>query len=608
MRPLRLDPELLRVEQAQRVGRLLATFALVGVMGGLGAGAFELLVGSFKHVFLDLGAGFRPPSAVGDQHFFEPSTSPYRAWVLALLPVLGGLLGGMLVYWLAPDADGPGTEAAIDAFHNRRGRIRKRVPFVKTIASALTLGTGGSAGREGPIALIGAGIGSVLSDMLRLGVRERRMLMVAGMAAGIGAVFRAPLAAALFSAEVLYQEMDMEFDVIVPSVISSIVAYSVFTLMFGAQPLFVTAEFSFRDPRELLPYTGLAIACAIGAWAFTNLFRTTERVFRRLPIPRVLKPALGGVGVGLFAVFLPETVGSGYGYLQEAFLESARLPLAILGIIAVGKMVTTSLTVGSGQSGGVFGPSVVIGGAIGGVVGELVKSVAPWLVPHSGAFVMVGMAGFFSAAANTPISSIIMVSEMTGNYRLLVPSMWVCMIAFLLARRTHLYFGQIERRSASPVHLGEMMQDVLKRLTVGDALKSAVHEPFVSVNAGTSLAELSERFASSRHSCFPVVDDEGRLVGVIDDGALRMAVTMQGQGMEDIIVAHDLIERAPVIRRADSLLYAMHQMVTSGREELVVVDDDDAGKAVAALSRRDLVSAYDIEVHRDVEPHSPLAF
>ncbi|NJK88952.1 MAG: chloride channel protein [Myxococcales bacterium] len=321
MRRMTLQPDLLPVDHAQRVGRLLALCALVGVVAGFGAAVFEVLVGLLKHLCLDGAAGFRPPAAVGDKHLFAPTDTPLSPWVLASLPILGGLVGGSIVYRWAPDADGPGTEAAIDAYHNRRGLIRGRVPIIKTIASAITLGTGGSAGREGPIALIGAGLGSFLAQRLQLGVRERRMLMVAGLAAGIGAIFRAPLAAALFSAEVLYREMDMEFEVIVPSVISSIVSFSVFTLMFGAAPLFETAGLRFDDPRELFAYSLLALSSAAGAWTFIRIFRRVERTFRELDMPKFLKPALGGVGVGIFALILPETIGSGYGYIQQAFVR-----------------------------------------------------------------------------------------------------------------------------------------------------------------------------------------------------------------------------------------------------------------------------------------------
>jgi CIC family chloride channel protein len=590
-------------DHAQRVGRLLGLAALMGVVGGLGAAGFEIVVAGMKLVLLDGLAGHRAPAAAGDHPIFGHSDTDFVPWILALLPVVGGLLGGALVYGLAPDADGPGTEAAIDAYHNRRGVVRGRVPLVKALASALTLSTGGSAGREGPIALIGAGMGSFIARVLDLSVRERRMLMVAGMAAGIGAIFRAPMAAALFSAEVLYREMDMEFEVIVPGVISSIVAFSVFTLMFGAQPLFTTPGFEFSDPRQLLPYTLLALGCAGGAWMFIRVFMRVQAMFRSLSIHRMLKPALGGVVVGTFALVAPETIGAGYGYIQLAFERTPEISLLLL--LVFGKMITTSFTVGSGQSGGVFGPSVVIGGAVGGLVGVGCHAVMPSIAPPVGAFMMVGMAGFFSAAANTPLSSIIMVSEMTGNYRLIVPTMWVCVIGFILVRRSSLYEGQMARRSASPVHLGEMMQEVLQGLSVKAALQRCA-EPMITVHAGTPLRELIERFASSHHASFPVVDDEGRLVGVVDDDALRQAVAMDG--MHSLVVAHDLSEPAPTLSEEDTLHEAMHKMVTSGHDELVVVDGAGT-RPVGALSRRVLVAAYDLHMQESLkDPTVPFRF
>ncbi|MGF1510990.1 MAG: chloride channel protein [Myxococcota bacterium] len=582
---LRIQPD--TATHAQQVGRVLVLAAVMGVLAGLGAAVFEVAVAVVKTGLLDGLAGYRAPAASGDHPLFGHTETPLRPWVLAFLPALGGLVGGAVVYLLAPNADGSGTDTAIDAYHNRRAVIRTRIPVVKTIASAITLGTGGSAGREGPIALIGAGIGSVLAMFLRLNVRERRMLMVAGMAAGIGAIFRAPLAAALFSAEVLYREMDMEFEVIVPSVISSIVAFSTFTLMFGAEPLFSTPAFRFQDPRELISYTVLALACSASAWLFIRLFGRIQSFFRKLRVPKICKPTLGGLGVGVFAFVAPETIGSGYGFLQTAFESEPQLSLLLL--LVFGKMVTTALTVGSGQSGGVFGPSIVIGGAVGGLVAMGCRAVLPETMPPHGAFIMVGMAGFFSAAANTPLSSIIMVSEMTGNYRLIVPTMWVCVISFMLVRKSSLFEGQLAGRSASPVHLGEMMQEVLERLTVKDALQRCA-EPLITVHAGTSLAELIERFANSHHSSFPVVDDRGHLVGVVDDAALRQAVAMEG--MKSLIVAHDLTETAPTLSEDDSLHEAMNKMVTSGHDELVVVDRTGS-RPVGALSRRVLVAAYD---------------
>ncbi|MCA9554339.1 MAG: chloride channel protein [Myxococcales bacterium] len=593
--------QLIPVERATRVGRLIALTAVVGVIAGLGGIVFEVLTEFLKHHLLDGLAGYHPPGPAGQSELFEPYPTPFRPWILAILPVLGGLVGSALVLWVAPEAEGHGTDAAIDAYHRKRGVIRARVPVVKTIASAITLATGGSAGREGPIAQIGAGFGSVMSTVLGLSAQERRILMVAGMAAGIGAVFRAPLAAALFAAEVLYREMDLEFEVIVPSVISSIVAFSVFTLAFGADPLFATPGFRFDDPWHLLPYTLLTLAVAAGARTYVAVFYWVRDFFKHLPVTPILKPVMGGAVVGLFAFFLPEAMSSGYGLVQAAF--TGKVGLGLLAAVAVGKIITTSFTVASGQSGGVFGPAVVIGGLIGGAVGLVSERYLPGISPPGGAFVIVGMAGFFAAAANTPISTIIMVSEMTGNYHLLVPSMWVCVLAFLLVRRHTLYEHQLARRTDSPVHLGEMMGEVLKILSVREAITGATHEPMVTVKANASFKELSRCFAETRHSCFPVVDANGKLLGVVGEDALRQALTIDG--LADVVVAADLIERAPTLIPTESLHSAMRKMVQGKRDELVVVSDEDETMPMATLSRRDLIAAYDTRIQKTLEEVEP---
>ncbi len=333
--------------------------------------------------------------------------------MLLLIPAVGGILSGLLVFIFAPEAEGHGTDAAIASFHYRQGQIRPRVPFVKLIASAITIGTGGSGGREGPIALIGAGFGSFIGSQFRLRPSERRILMAAGVGAGVAAIFRAPLAGALFAAEILYRSIDFESEVIVPAALASTAAYCTFGLAFGWSPLFtlppeVVQNLSFRNPSQLLAYVLLAFFLVVLAMLYTKSFYGISHAFRRLPLPRHVKPAIGAFATGLVGVGLYYLLGRneqvlavlsfGYGALQDALTvqsqSGADLFFAlVLLVIALGKIATTSLTIGSGGSGGVFGPSMVIGGCGGGALGIVLHHYWPAMVPHPSSFIIVGMAG-----------------------------------------------------------------------------------------------------------------------------------------------------------------------------------------------------------------------
>jgi CIC family chloride channel protein len=589
MRLQGLRDYLLPASRAQSVGRLLALCAGIGALVGGGAILFELALQLIRYLLLDGLAGYRPAGSARETGIWGTTDTPFRPWVLAMLPALGGLLGGVLIYWVAPEAEGHGTDAVIDAYHRRRGRIRGRVPLVKAVASAITLGSGGSAGREGPVAQIGAGISFSVAKLLRLSTRERRVLMVAGMAAGIGCMFRAPLAGALFAAEVLYEEMDLEFEVIVPGAFASIAAYSVFTLAFDTAPLFNTQGYSFGDPLELIPYALLAVIVAGGAKVYVSTFYGIHDRFALLRTWPPLKPALGGVGVGLFAFFLPEVMGTGYALVQRSL--DGHLPLLLLGAIIIGKILTTSLTVGSGQSGGVFGPAIVIGAALGGLVGEISNQFVGWHSPPVGAFVIVGMAGFFAGAANTPLSTIVMVSEMVGNYHLLVPTLWVSTIAFVLVRRSTLYRSQVPRRADSPVHRDEMLSDVLKTITVQEALDDPEHQPAAIVHPETSLRNILRLFDETHRDALPVTDEQSHLIGVIKDFDLRHVLATET--IDHALTARDLMKTTPLLTPSESLHSAMHKMVESNQDELVVVADNDPKRVIGTLSRHDLIAAYD---------------
>lgn len=604
-------------------GRLLLIWTVIGLVAGLGAVGFFVMLDAAKELFLGYLANYRSPAPGLESSLFEFGTWTQEQhlvrWMLLILPAVGGLISGLIVFTWAPEAEGHGTDAAIEAYHLRDGAVRARVPLIKAVTSALVIGTGGSAGREGPIAQIGSGFGSILGRWLKVPAQERRVYMAAGMAAGIGAIFHAPLAGALFAAEVMYRGPDFEHEILVPGFVSSIVAYSVFGWIFGFHPLFATPAYDFGNPLLLLPYAILALTVSLGAALYVRCFYAWRHVmFHRISrIPNHLKPALGGLLVGVIGFFLPETLATGYGVVQRCFnsdtgqgadlsslpsmetlqtmlpagMDSLWVTAALLAVLALGKILTTAFTVGSGGSGGVFGPAVAIGGMIGGATGLVCQQLLPSLHVQPGAFALVGMAGFFAGAANTPVSTIIMISEMTGNYNLLLPSMLVCILAFLLCRRVNLYQKQLESRLHAPSKLGNMVGAVLSRMTVAQALSTRRDTPLITVRGEDGFENLSRRFALSSQNCFPVLDDQGRLTAVIDGRDIRRIIAEQGLGQ--LIIAAD-IQRPPVtVKLNESLLTAMSTMLRVNSVELLVVSEDDSQRVLGVLSRGDVFAAYD---------------
>src|SRR5947209_6246535 len=312
--------------------------------------------------------------------------------------------------------------------------------------------------------------------------------MAAGMGAGIAAIFRAPLAGALFASEVLYRSPEFEPEVIMPAALASVVSYCTFGLFFGWQPLFGKLDVGFSGPTELIGYAALIPVVVILAMLYTRSFYGLTALFHRLPVPQKLRPAIGAFLTGVIGLTLYysldrnqdtlSVMSFGYGILQRAFTHPTGMA-AVLVAVAVGKIATTGLTIGSGGSGGVFGPSMVIGGCAGGAVGIVLHRLSPTLVPHPATFVIVGMAGFFAAAAKTPVSTLVIVSEMTGNYNLLLPTLWVCIIAFLLSDEQSIYSSQVLSRSRSPAHQGEYVRDVLSGLRVRQFLTPGREVPTI---------------------------------------------------------------------------------------------------------------------------------
>lgn len=606
--PLRWFPEFwdLGRRRIRPQAKLLGLSLLIGVIAGVGAIAFFTACQLVAHYALDAFVGYRPHAPLGEPPVFADTEQAFRPWLLLVAATAGGLVSGWLVFTFAPEAEGHGTDAAIASYHHQGGQIRPRVPVVKMIASALTLGTGGSGGREGPIAQIGAGFGSFLADVLRLRPAERRVLMAAGMGAGVAAIFRAPLAGALFAAEVLYRSPDFESEVIIPAALASITAYCTFGLAFGWDPLFglpgdVLTALTFANPLELIPYSLLAIFVVVLAMIYTRSFYYLTHMFHRVGLRRKLKPALGAflsaaVGLMLYAISGSDerslaVLSFGYGILQDALLVAdPSLTFAwILLVVAVGKIVTTGLTIGSGGSGGVFGPSMVIGGCGGGALGIVLRWLWPAAVSHPASFVIVGMAGFFAAAAKTPFSTLVMVSELTGSYGLLLPSLWVCILAFLLSDEQSIYDSQVESRSRSPAHQGDYVRDVLAGISVGRFISATDSVP--SFGPSDPLPSILERLSSGSHAVLPVVDADGRLLGIISLEEVLLAAN--APHLRSLVLAADLMRsQVTPLRPGDRLDYALELFVESDLLALPVVDDAQHGRVVAMIKRADVSSTY----------------
>ncbi len=577
-------------------GQWFFYFVLIGIISGLGAILFHYLCGLGMHYFLDMMAGYRPSSPAGE-HLLLPSTNtPFSRWMLLLLPALGGLFSGWLVYTFAPEAEGHGTDAAIDAYHHKEGKIRTRIPFIKTIASTVTLTTGGSGGREGPIAQIGAGFGSFLGTKLGLSARERRIMMAAGMGAGIGSIFRAPLAGALFAAEVLYRDPDFESEVIIPAGISSVVAYCMFCLVFGWGSLFDSPEFTFCNPLELGPYMVLSgILVLVGA-LYVTVFYGVVDLFHKWKIPNHIKPAIGGLITGIIGFFLPYTLAFGYGMAQQAILNNVAIPVLIA--LAIGKIFTTAFSIGSGGSGGVFGPSVVIGGAMGGAVGKIFHSLLPTVVTQPGSFVIVGMAGFFTAVSNTPISTIIFVSEMTNSYHLLLPSLLVCSLCYLLSRKWTIFQNQVKSRIDSPAHAGEFMMDILQIMKVED-MKDLLRD-VQCVSENMKLSAFKTVLQASKQHYFPVLNSQGQLTGVFSSTDLRGVIF--APHIEDLVIMKDVMtSRLITTTLGEDLNTALIKLTQKNIDALPVVDEDDPQKLISMIYRRDVITFYNDYVRKNRE-------
>jgi CIC family chloride channel protein len=590
----------------QILGRMLLHAALVGAAAGLMGSIFFAGVEALQRGVLESWSGYIPLRAGGEEILGEVRRrGPFRPWLLVVIPAAGAFLGGAISTWLAPETRGGGSDAIIEAFHRKGGLVRKRVAFVKGIVSILTLGSGGSGGREGPTMQMGGALGSLVGQSLRVTERERRILLVAGTAAGMAAVFRTPLGAALLAVEVLHRD-DFEADALVPSVLASVVSYSVFTAFFGESRLFTRVPNFPFVPQHLPLYALLAVLVSIVASSFLSMLRGVQRLTARLPVPAWCTPGLGGLALGIFATPIVIAIGprfgqpgqglgilgGGYGAAQLAISGASWFPegwhgAEVFALLAAVKIVATCLTVGTGGSAGDFGPSLVIGGLFGGAFGGAAQVLLHDPRINPGAFALVGMGTFYGGLAHVPIASLVMTCELAGSYDLLVPLMLAEGIAFVALRNRSLYTAQVATKRDSPAHRDELIFDVLTGVRVGDVLVRG--RPYATFTTRTPSNEVIQKAAATAwQDVFPVLGEDGSVVGVVLSDVLRMMAANPDIG--SIAIAHDLMIPPVSVKESDSLQTALEAILEHGLREIVVVDD--SGHITGFLDEAEITRVY----------------
>jgi CIC family chloride channel protein len=565
-----------------------------GVAGALAAIAFRVLVRAVTALFY---GGAPDLASFGAEGWLAEGGDPLAAaralpwWQLVALPAVGGLVVGPLVHFLAREAHGHGVPEVMEAVALRGGVIRGRVAAVKSLASAVTIGSGGSVGREGPIVQIAAAVGSKIGQLLRVTPRQLRTIVGCGAAAGIAATFNAPIAGALFAVELILGDFAVSH--FSPIVIASVVATVLSRAILGDQPAFAIPPYELVSPFELLGYAGVGVLAGLVGLAFMSVLNACEDAFERLRVRPWLKPALGGFAVGAIAIPLPHVLGVGYDTIAKALSGDLGpgLLLALLGA----KIVATSVTVGSGGSGGVFAPSLFLGAMAGGCFGNLVHAWLPDATAGSGAYAIVTMGAVVAATTHAPLTAIIMIFEMTQSLAVIPPLMAACVVSTLVATRLRsesIYTLKLARRGFERGRADE--PGVLRRLRVRDVMDP---EP-VAIPASARLPELLDLVVRSPHTQFFVVDVDRRLLGSVSLSDLRRLVLDQ-DALRHVLVAGDLaIPDRPTVHPDDDLDTLMEVLGHGEIEEVAVVDRTDSRRLLGTVTTQHAIDAYNAEVLR----------
>ncbi len=568
------------VKLSERFGLILIGVA-VGVLAALGNAAFRTCMEFFTELFFHrigplLGAGI----TFGRAHPF-----------IFILPVLGASVAGIVVALYPSDTKGYGLPRVLLSMIKRRGLIKKRVILFNIFLPTMVIGSGGSAGREGPIASLGAAVGSLVGQVIKAHPSRMKVLVAAGAGAAIAAAFDAPIAGMMFALEIiLLGNFDVEhFPPLVVAVGSAVV---VTEALYGREVTFHIPKFSLVNPWIEVPlYALLGVVIGLAGVLFIKLYFFIEDRFEGLKFPLYSKLILGALFTGLLGVFFPQVLGNGYNYVEEA-LKGA-YPFYIMGILGLMKMLATSLTIGSGNPGGLFAPGFFIGAMIAGFFGGLLSYIFPFHIANPGAYASVGIGAFIAATYHAPMTSIFLLFEMTKDYTIIIPALFSCITASMLAEWLFPYTMDTYalHKIGIEVHHGAE-REILETLKVKDAMST----DYDKVWEGMSLKELKDYFSKmARHTDFFVVDSEGRLVGVIPFNILKNAVFAEDE-LHNILLAKDIAVDAPTVSLDEPLSKAIEKIGKKRIDHLPVVDEE--GRLVGMLSRKCVVDAYNREAMR----------
>ncbi len=492
---------------------------VIGIIAGLGAVAFYETLQLSNWFFIKVLAGYTMPTPVGEG-FVKASSHFARPWAIPVVACLGALVGGVIVFRIAPEAEGHGTDAAISAVHHNPRGIRFRTVIVKIIASALTIGSGGSGGREGPTGQISAGFGSLLARLLDLSPTDARIAVSSGIGSGIGSIFGAPLGGAVLATEIMYRD-DFEVEALLPALIASIVGYSVWGSVEGFGPLFgYASNYHLANAYQLVWFAIIGILGGLIGLLYAKGFYAMVALFKKMSLPPWARPALGGLIVGLIGLAIPQVLGTGYGWIQQGLgTQLLHIPLWIVLILPFARIATTGLSIGSGGSGGIFGPGMVIGAFVGAGVWRVLAPLNGSIGHDPAPYVIVGMMACFGSISRAPLAVMLMVSEMTGTLSMIVPAMVAVGLATLIVRRGDdtIYRSQLKSRSESPAHRILAGLPLLSAIPVSQAMVPVRCLLDDSMEPGSAVAKL----LANNVTAAPIVDSESKYVGVTTYEALR---------------------------------------------------------------------------------------